>query len=312
MTKHTHSVKHATAQQTLEQVDSATAATLSELSTTEAEPQLAPVAQDALVITFIVGTDGNDILLGDTNDNVIRGLGGNDQINGDYGNDFLYGGAGDDFLVGGHDNDRLVGGAGADLLAGGDGIDTVTYEDAHSEVDGRSGVVVSLVDPSVNRGDAVGDVFIEVEIFRLSIFNDAFVGAGGDDVVYGESGTDFLDGGAGNDQLNGGAGTDVLSGQDGNDILVGGQEDDRLDGGAGADTLVGDDGNDTFYGGAGADILTGGDGIDTAIYLFARAAVSIDLTRASSTWTSDAQGDVLSSIEQFVLTPFNDLLIGNA
>jgi hypothetical protein len=63
MTKRIHAVMHATAQHTLEQVDSATAATLSEMSTTEAEPQLAPVAQDALV-TFIVGTDGNDILFG--------------------------------------------------------------------------------------------------------------------------------------------------------------------------------------------------------------------------------------------------------
>src|SRR5262245_1753931 len=98
MTKHIDAVKHAAAQQTLEQVDSATAATLSEMSTTEAlpviphaeaEPQLAPVAENALVTTLITGTDGNDILLGDTNDNVIRGLAGNDQLNVDYGADLL-------------------------------------------------------------------------------------------------------------------------------------------------------------------------------------------------------------------------------
>jgi Ca2+-binding RTX toxin-like protein len=47
-------------------------------------------------------------------------------------------------------------------------------------------------------------------------------------------------------------------------------------------------------------------------YTDAAAAVSIDLTKASSTWTGDAQGDVFSSIEQLALTNFADTLRGNA
>src|SRR5215475_5872737 len=122
-----------------------------------AEPQLAPIAQGALPFTTITGTNGNDILLGDINDNEIFGLAGNDQINGDYGNDVLHGGDGNDFVVGGHGDDLLDGGAGVDLLAGGDGTDSVIYSSA------LSAVGVNLVDSGQNFGDAAGDVFIEVE-----------------------------------------------------------------------------------------------------------------------------------------------------
>jgi Ca2+-binding RTX toxin-like protein len=40
--------------------------------------------------------------------------------------------------------------------------------------------------------------------------------------------------------------------------------------------------------------------------------VSIDLTKASSTWTGDAQGDVFSSIERLDLTTFADTFRGDA
>ena len=64
-------------------------------------------------------------------------------------------------------------------------------------------------------------------------------------------------------------------------------------------------------GGAGADTLLGGDGVDTAQYANSTAGISIDLTKSSSTWTGDAQGDVLSSIERFALTDFADIFRGD-
>jgi Ca2+-binding RTX toxin-like protein len=119
-------------------------------------------------------------------------------------------------------------------------------------------------------------------------------------------------------------------GTDGNDVIVGGKGDDTLDGGAGNDSLFGCNGNDTLLGGDGDDNDwlgrgrrrrypergVGGDGLntgyDTASYRDAAAAVSIDLTKASLTWTGDAQGDVLISIEALSLTDFADTFRGDA
>jgi Ca2+-binding RTX toxin-like protein len=234
----------------------------------EAQPQLAPIAQAALPIT-IVGTNGNDILLGYTNDNVIFGLAGNDQLNGDYGNDTLYGGDGNDFLVGGHGDDVLDGGAGVDLLAGIDGIDTASYADA------QSGVGVDLVNSSWGWGDAAGDVFIDIDIFQLSNYDDSFWGADGNDVVYGGLGNDSLYGNGGNDTLIGGAGNDVISG------------------------------------GMGADFIDGGDGVDTVAFGGADEGPLVvnlvDPTRNAGS----AAGDVFVNIEKFQLASSNDIFVGS-
>jgi Ca2+-binding RTX toxin-like protein len=84
---------------------------------------------------------------------------------------------------------------------------------------------------------------------------------------------------------------------------------DRIAGYIGNDTIIGDEGNDWLHGGAGADVLSGGDGFDVASYQYATAGVSIDLTMSSSFWTGDAQGDVLTSIEQIDLTSFGDSFV---
>ena len=88
--------------------------------------------------------------------------------------------------------------------------------------------------------------------------------------------------------------------------------DDSLFGGNGADVLDGGSGNDYLDGGAGADTIAGGDGYDVAGYGSAAAGVSIDLAKASSTWTGDANGDILASIEQLDLTGYTDTFRGNA
>jgi serralysin len=57
--------------------------------------------------------------------------------------------------------------------------------------------------------------------------------------------------------------------------------------------------------------LDGGDGFDYAEYGDATAGVSIDLTADSSTWTGDAHGDTLISIDAFDLTGFADVFRGD-
>jgi Ca2+-binding RTX toxin-like protein len=264
-----------------------------------------------------IGPTDRNTLFGGADDDYLYGDEGIDVLSGDDGNDVLQDDNGDDFLYGGAGNDRLNGGSGADILDGGDGYDIVSFGYSNS-------ISIDLTKASSTwTGDALGDVFTSIEEFQLSGSSDVFVGAGGNDVVLGRGGNDTVSGGSSDDNLDGGSGDDVLNGGDGNDILRGGVGEshfgrrspggnDSLNGGNGADTLDGGDDNDLLDGGAGADTLTGGDGSDTASYLDATVGISIDLTKASSTWTGDAQGDVFNSIESIVLSDFADTFRGDA
>lgn len=101
------------------------------------------------------------------------------------------------------------------------------------------------------------------------------VGTEADETLSGLSGTAA-------DHLIGAGGIDVLNGQRGNDWLEGGDGDDMLEGGAGADTL------------------DGGAGSDTVRYAHATSTVNVDLRRTTGQISSDAQGDILSGIENIV------------
>jgi Ca2+-binding RTX toxin-like protein len=68
----------------------------------------------------IVGTRGNDYLVGGPYDDVIYGLGGNDTIHGGAGYDTIYGGAGNDVLDGGPGRDHIYGGPGSDTILAAD------------------------------------------------------------------------------------------------------------------------------------------------------------------------------------------------
>jgi Ca2+-binding RTX toxin-like protein len=249
----------------------------------------------------------NESVFGGSGNDSIFGGSGNDNLSGDDGDDILGGGAGNDRLVGASGNDALQGGAGADLLLGGDGFDTAMYADA------QSFVTVNLRDPSLNNGDATGDVYSSIESFFLSSFNDFFFGGDGNDIVDGWLGSDFLLGGAGDDQLFGGNGDfdDVLDGGDGNDGLNGGAGNDFLTGDAGNDTLDGSDGDDFLVGGAGADFIEGGDGFDTLSYADAVGPVVVNLVDQSQN-AGDAAGDeIISDVEAFRLSSFNDVFVGS-
>ena len=74
----------------------------------------------------VVGTAGDDVLVGGSGNDVLCGLGGDDVLSGESGNDHLDGGSDDDVLSGGSGNDHLDGGAGIDTLNGGSGNNTLT------------------------------------------------------------------------------------------------------------------------------------------------------------------------------------------
>jgi hypothetical protein len=68
-----------------------------------------------ILTTLTVGTEGVDIIFGDSRQNLIDGKGGDDLI---------FGGGGDDVLIGGEGDDALIGGDGSDILRG-DGVDAL-------------------------------------------------------------------------------------------------------------------------------------------------------------------------------------------
>ncbi|MUG94706.1 DUF4347 domain-containing protein [Scytonema sp. UIC 10036] len=125
----------------------------------------------------LIGTNGNDTLIGGFDDDIMQGLQGNDRLEGNYGNDLLIGGADDDNLLGGSGQDTLKGEAGDDELKGGDGAD---------RLEGGIGI-------DVLYGDAG---------------NDDLQGNDGNDYLLGDDGADLLEGGAGKDVLRGGRGED--------------------------------------------------------------------------------------------------------
>ena len=139
----------------------------------------------------IVGTEGNDTLIGGRDRDVVDGLGGNDRIEGRAGDDVICGGSGFDLLFGGDGDDRLYGRAGNDRLDGGSDQD---FLEGGTE-------------------------------------DDELWGGEGNDHLYGLPGDDFLEAGNGADLLIGGEGNDILDGRSGEDKLYGGRNDDRLDGG---------------------------------------------------------------------------------
>ncbi|HEY0845674.1 MAG TPA: calcium-binding protein, partial [Noviherbaspirillum sp.] len=89
--------------------------------------------------TAPIGTDGNDVLLGDRNDNLLQGLGGDDNLYGGAGSDTLDGGSGNDHLNGQDGNDLLLGGGGNDALYGGFGDDTLDGGAGNDRMSGETG-----------------------------------------------------------------------------------------------------------------------------------------------------------------------------
>src|SRR2546423_13962734 len=66
----------------------------------------------------LVGTAGNDVIVGSSRNDVIVGLGGDDVILSGKGNDVICGGPGDDSLFGKPGGDTQSGGTGTDGLFG--------------------------------------------------------------------------------------------------------------------------------------------------------------------------------------------------
>ncbi|WP_299967904.1 Ig-like domain-containing protein [uncultured Roseobacter sp.] len=177
-------------------------------------------------------------------ENITRLDGGPGTLAGDDGANRLQDSAGDgtligrggaDILLGGLGDDTLVGGLGADVLDGGGGFDTASYADSTTSI-----FVRELSDGQMLgfRGEAQGDVLVDIERIEGSAFNDLFRGG---------ARSMTTEGGDGDDRIVAGAGNDTIFGQNGDDLLLRAEEGQVS-------------GSNTFDGGDGFDLLGGFEG----------------------------------------------------
>jgi Ca2+-binding RTX toxin-like protein len=197
-------------------------------------PPLGPTSFVAGTIA-LVGTEGDDMLLGTVTSETLYGLSGDDRIDTGGGADRVYGGAGRDWIRAGFDGDPMDGDDwvdaswGDDEVHGGEGNDTLYGGSGGDQVFGDAGNDILYADGQwLNSNDT--DWAYDINTLD---------GGAGDDVLYGGEGQDVLRGGAGNDTLVS-DGADVLWGEDGDDILhARGNSTDVViaTGGAGRDTF---------------------------------------------------------------------------
>ena len=301
-------------------------------------------------IEHVKGGANSDTIIGNASDNWLTGGGGADRIDGGDGFDTasyfystagvnvslaagattgggdaqgdvlrnmenLQGSAYNDTLTGDAGDNWLYGEAGADILDGGAGVDGASYFYS------TAGVNVSLVAGATNTGgDAQGDVLTSIESLHGSAFNDTLTGNAGDNWFDGDDGADTINGGAGTDtvsyfystaavRVSLVAGASNTGGSAQGDVL---SNIENLEGSDFNDTLTGDGNNNKFWGGAGADTINGGAGTDTASYFYSTDGVGVSLMAGASNSGGEAQGDVLSNIENLEGSDFGDTLTGNA
>ena len=205
-------------------------------------------------VATIVGTDGDDTLVGTTGRDVIQALDGDDAVLGLAGNDVICGDQGDDELLGGSGRDRLIGDLDDDSLFGGRGRDELDGGNGTDELGGGRG------DDTIAGGRGQDDLVGGADDDELSgnAGADDFHGGRGDDLLFGGPGTDDLDGDVGDDEVSGENGDDGIVGGRGDDVLSGGFGDDEFFGTSGDDQLMGESGDDELAGGTGNDSLDGG------------------------------------------------------
>jgi hypothetical protein len=242
----------------------------------------------------------------DPRDGVVAGTENTETL---YGNDVF-----NDEMNGLGGNDTMFGLAGADVMFGGDGLDVL----------------------NAGRGDDT-----------LYGGNDADTlnGEAGDDQLFGEGGSDRMSGGIGADDLDGGAGDDGVSfrgakagvavnlltgvgtsgdaagdtylnmesffGSEFADTVVGGAVAGGFYGFGGDDNITGTALGDRLIGGLGNDTMNGLGGIDRVYYDTSLVLVQVNLATNINSG-GEAQGDILSNIEEVSGSAFGDTIIGKS
>ncbi len=195
----------------------------------------------------VVGSDLDDTLTGDNQNNSIAGGAGNDTLVANGGNDTVLGGDG---------NDRLVLDANlttADKIDGGDGNDTLVLNGDYSKGFAFGANVTSIENIELTTGNSY-KLTLGATTNNGGLVVDGSALGGGNNLTFSGAASTLnaltVTGGAGNDSILGGGVADTLSGGTGNDTLAGGAGNDlinvgaaltaadKVDGGTGSDTVL--------------------------------------------------------------------------
>jgi Ca2+-binding RTX toxin-like protein len=225
----------------------------------------------------VIGSAGNDVMIGNNAANHLVGGGGDDLLDGQGGDDTLEGGAGNDTLTGGTGNDRFV-------FAG-------------------SNLGSDVVNEAANADSDTLDFSQFASPLNLSLASTAAK-------AFGANLTLTLSDGTGIENVVGTAFSDSITGNTRDNVLEGGGGDDQLAGGAGSDTYV-------FAGsGLGSDTVTEAANADSDTLDFTAfdAPLNLDLTSTSpqsfgtdlTLTLSDGQG-----VENVVGTGYGDRILAN-
>jgi len=244
----------------------------------------------------IIGSEFNDILIGNKQNNQIEASTGNDLLIGNVGDDYLDGGDNVDTVSYRHDSGSVY--ANLDETQSyqnlGGYLHTTIVSDSLIPTDTQPNFTLNAGTALDGFGDT--DELRNLENLVGSGYDDVLIGNSSDNQIEGLAGNDLLIGNTGDDQLNGSDGIDTVSyhydpdavyvnleqnqAQDGfgdNDQLhsienvVGSAFDDEIIGdannniihaGAGHDLVMAKDGDDIIFGEAGKDTLFGEQGDD--------------------------------------------------
>jgi Ca2+-binding RTX toxin-like protein len=248
----------------------------------------------------IIGTCGDDNLLGTHCADTIDGRAGDDNIDAREGNDIIIGGAGDDHIIAGAGNDIVYAGAGNDVVFAGAGNDIVFGGAGNDHLYGEDGddIIMGEEGDDFISGGPGGDTLLG------GINNDTVRGYIGDDTIDGGDDDDNLAGDEGDDVISGGSGNDDMSGGDDNDVMLDGPDQDKVDGDAGDDYFVAaaDAADDTYNGGTGRDTLD---------YSTATFSITVDVGRGRADGL-DIGHDLIASFEEIIAGSGDDRLIGGS
>jgi len=195
-------------------------------------------------IEGVNGGDGDDVLIGDAEDNslvggngrnVLRGRGGDDDLIGGDGRDLAVGGAGADLFPGSGGNDRAKGGGGPDhfqsgstgngrdLFVGGGGIDTAQFQNGANRLslDGEANDG-PCADPACTASNE-GDNLIGIEDLLLGFGDDVLIGSKRDEIFRPSLGADRVRARGGDDTIhvNEDGDPDLYDCGGGVDVLIG-------------------------------------------------------------------------------------------